>query len=233
MIAQRQLLAFCCALVIHLLIILVPFLDENPLMPQLTGTKSIQINLASTSASNITPDMPNDEQEDIAEDIEPEDSPVPEKIIEPVQEKPKTVTPAAIQPLSKKQQKQTRTAAKKSPNRPKRIKRSQSSRAKKTPPKVTAAAKVTTQATPLYYKNPKPAYPTLARKRNWQGTVILSIMVLKNGAVGEVIIHKSSGHQMLDNSALRTVKYWRFVPGMKNGIPVSMVVQVPIHFKLD
>ncbi len=232
MIAQRQLLAFCCALVIHLLIVLVPFLNENPLAPQLTGTKSIQINLASTSASNITPDMPNDEQEDIAEDIEQEESPVPEKIIEPVQEKPKTVIPASIQPSSKKQRKHTKTVARPSPDRPKSTKRTRSSRAPKSP-KVAAAAKVTTQAIPLYYKNPKPAYPTLARKRNWQGTVILSIMVLKNGAVGEVTIHKSSGHQMLDNSALRTVKYWRFVPGMKNGKPVSMMVQVPIHFKLD
>ncbi len=232
MIAQRPLLAFCCALVIHLLIVLVPFIDENPLAPQLTGTQSIQINLASTSVSNITPDMPNDEQEDIAEDIEQEEPPVPEEKIEPVQEKPKTVAPATIQPLAKKQVKQTRKVTRPSKDRSKGTKRTRSSRAKKAP-KVAAAAKVTTQATPIYYKNPKPAYPTLARKRNWQGTVILSIMVLKNGAVGEVTIHKSSGHQMLDNSALTTVKFWRFVPGMKNGVPVSMMVQVPIHFKLD
>ena len=42
------------------------------------------------------------------------------------------------------------------------------------------AVQVTSQATPLYYRNPKPPYPALARKRNLQGSVILSITVLAN-----------------------------------------------------
>lgn len=232
MIVQRPLLAFCSALVIHLLVILVPFIDENPLAPQLTGNTSIRIKLASTSVSNIAPDMPKDEQKDIKEDIEQEESPVPEETIEPVQKEPKTVLPTTIKQRSKKQVRQIEPAVKPSPAGPTGTKHTQLSQDKKTP-QVAAAAKVTSKATPLYYKNPKPAYPTLARKRNWQGSVVLSIMVLKNGAVGEVTIHKSSGHQMLDNSALKTVKTWRFLPGMKNGRPVRMVVQVPIHFKLD
>ena len=249
MIVQRLLPAFCCALAIHLLIILVPHISENPLAPQLTGNTSIQINLASTSVNNIAPDIPNDEQEeeevlkesppekkDITEDIPQEENSMLKEITEPILEEPETDIPTIIQAQSKNQLQQTETAVNPSPDSPKSENSAtditQSLQDNETA-KIAAAAQVTAQTTPLYYKNPKPAYPALARKRNWQGTVVLAIMVLENGTVGQVTIHKSSGHEMLDNSALKTVKTWHFLPGMKNGIPVSMEVQVPILFKLD
>ena len=36
--------------------------------------------------------------------------------------------------------------------------------------------------------------------------------VLPNGRVGEVVVEKSSGYEVLNQSALATVKKWRFIP---------------------
>lgn len=236
MIVQRLLPAFCCALSIHLLVILVPYFSENPLAPQLSGNKSIQINLASTSATNTTSDTPSDAQEEALVTPPPEQVETTEDSAEAIQKEPETIRPATIQAQPEKQLQQPETIATPSPKRIKNkhsdTSQTPSSQDSKTA-KIAAAAKVTSTNSPIYYKNPKPAYPALARKRHWQGTVVLAILVLNDGTVGQVAIHKSSGHEMLDNSALKTVKTWRFFPGVKNGIPVSMEVQVPIHFKLD
>ena len=232
MIVQRLPLAFCCAFIIHLLIILVPYIDAPPLAPQLPGKNSIQINLASTSVTDIASAVPKDEQKEPPQEPPPVQEEVMEENMEIIQEEPQTALPAAIQPHSEEQLQQRETAASPSPDTPTATDPVDSSQDKESTP-IAAAALVTSKATPIYYKNPKPAYPALARKQNWQGSVTLSIMVSENGAVDEVTIHQSSGHQMLDNSALKTVKTWQFLPGMKNGLPIAMKVQVTIHFKLD
>lgn len=88
------------------------------------------------------------------------------------------------------------------------------------------------EATPLYQYNPKPLYPPLARKRKWAGTVIIKTTVLSDGTSTMCVLHKSSGYEILDNSALRAVKKWRFLPGTVNGKPHRMMVLVPVHFIL-
>jgi protein TonB len=43
---------------------------------------------------------------------------------------------------------------------------------------------------------------------------------------------KSSGYDMLDQSALETVRArWRFIPARRDGVPVADTVQVPIRFR--
>ncbi len=88
-------------------------------------------------------------------------------------------------------------------------------------------------AAPLHQQNLKPEYPALARRRNWQGTVILSVTVSIEGKGQSIRIHSSSGHTILDTSALKTVNTWHFRPGTKNDKPVVMEVLVPVHFRLD
>ncbi len=88
------------------------------------------------------------------------------------------------------------------------------------------------KAKPIYHKNPKPAYPAIAKRRNWQGTTILLVNVSKQGEVKQVSIQKSSGYDMLDKSALSSIKGWHFLPGTENGRPVPMEVLIPVHFKL-
>lgn len=89
-----------------------------------------------------------------------------------------------------------------------------------------------TTAIPKYHENPKPHYPLIARRRGYHGLVILKVQVMADGEVGRVELRKSSGYSILDRSAIRTVKKWRFIPGSKGNIPISMWVEVPIRFEL-
>ena len=88
-------------------------------------------------------------------------------------------------------------------------------------------------AVPRYEVNFPPAYPSIARRRGYQGSVILSVKVLINGTAGELIIKKSSGHSILDRTALRAVKQWKFKPASRMGVPVTMWVDVPVRFILE
>ncbi len=85
---------------------------------------------------------------------------------------------------------------------------------------------------PDYGLNPKPQYPTMAKRYGYEGLVILNVHVLENGRVGKIELRKSSGYDILDNSALKAVKEWIFVPGMRNGKPASSWVVVPVRFNL-
>ncbi len=48
-------------------------------------------------------------------------------------------------------------------------------------------------------------YPLLARKRGWEGEVQLDIEVAANGTIANITIRQSSGHKLLDKSALDTL----------------------------
>ncbi|HLA26400.1 MAG TPA: energy transducer TonB [Syntrophales bacterium] len=88
-------------------------------------------------------------------------------------------------------------------------------------------------AAPRYGENSLPAYPLLARRRGYAGVVLLSAEILTDGSVGRVELKKPSGYELLDRSALLAVKGWKFSPGKKMGIPVTMWVDVPVRFELN
>lgn len=81
--------------------------------------------------------------------------------------------------------------------------------------------------------NPKPPYPLAARRQGTEGRVVLRAQVLEDGRCAEVRIVRSSGHTLLDDSALSTVRRWRFLPATRAGMAVSSWVEVPIHFQLQ
>jgi protein TonB len=83
-----------------------------------------------------------------------------------------------------------------------------------------------------YLDNPKPPYPPLARRMGEQGRVVLRVHVTPEGAAGEVLLHASSGSPRLDESALQTVRRWKFVPARRGAEPVAAWVLVPIAFTL-
>ena len=45
-------------------------------------------------------------------------------------------------------------------------------------------------------------------------------------------IKKSSGYDRLDQSALTTVKQWRFIPARKGEVAIPLWVNIPIKFQL-
>jgi protein TonB len=88
-------------------------------------------------------------------------------------------------------------------------------------------------AIPRYGLNREPYYPVTAREQGWQGTALLKVLVLKNGTVGSLEILRSSGYALLDRSALKAVKEWKFVPAQKDGQPIEMGVEIPVTFRLE
>jgi protein TonB len=86
---------------------------------------------------------------------------------------------------------------------------------------------------PKYAENPKPLYPREARKKGFQGEVVLKVEVLSNGLVGEVEVKQSSGHEILDRSALSAVKRWKFFPAKRGENAISFWVNIPIKFQLQ
>ena len=83
-----------------------------------------------------------------------------------------------------------------------------------------------------YLNNPVPAYPMVARRMGWQGRVVLSVEVLASGLPGQVKLHQSSGHDVLDNAAMQAVRGWRFVAARQSGQIVDKWFLVPIPFIL-
>ncbi len=85
-----------------------------------------------------------------------------------------------------------------------------------------------------YLNNPKPPYPSVARRRGWEGTVVLLLNLDKDGNPVSVDIADSSGHRILDKAALATVRRWRFQPATRDGEAVAASnVKVPIQFSLN
>jgi TonB family protein len=88
-------------------------------------------------------------------------------------------------------------------------------------------------ARPRYAENPKPIYPLEAREKGYEGEVVLKVEVLINGRVGQIEIKKSSGYELLDHSALTTVKQWRFIPAKKDDVAIPLWVNIPVKFQLQ
>jgi protein TonB len=84
-----------------------------------------------------------------------------------------------------------------------------------------------------YLNNPPPAYPAAAARQGWQGTVLLRVRVLSTGRVDTVEVQKSSGHKLLDEEAMVTVRAWQFTPSKRGDTPIDGWATVPIEFKVD
>lgn len=87
-------------------------------------------------------------------------------------------------------------------------------------------------ARPRYNRNPFPPYPSMARRRGYEGTVVLEVFVKENGSVGDLRVEASSSHPILDKTALDAVRTWKFEPGRENNRIVAMWVKVPVRFSL-
>lgn len=92
---------------------------------------------------------------------------------------------------------------------------------------------VITFAMPRYKDNPPPRYPRMAKRHGYEGRTVLEVEVFENGRVGKVFIAESSGFDVLDRAALKSVKKWIFVPGTENGQCVRQQVMVPVRFDLN
>lgn len=83
-----------------------------------------------------------------------------------------------------------------------------------------------------HLKNPAPQYPSLSRRLREQGKVLLELLILANGSVGEVRVKTSSGYERLDKAALDAVKAWRYLPAKRGGLAIPYRYLQPIEFSL-
>jgi TonB family protein len=79
----------------------------------------------------------------------------------------------------------------------------------------------------------KPEYPSIARRMNISGTVVLSVLVTETGRVEDVKVVRDPGRNVgLPQAAEKAVRQWTFVPAEKNGVAVKTWYMVPIPFVL-
>lgn len=80
---------------------------------------------------------------------------------------------------------------------------------------------------------PIPDYPRIARKMGIEGTVVLQIIVDKDGNPADIGLQQSSGSDILDEAALRASRKAKFVPALQNGKKVEMGVLLYYKFVLE
>ena len=79
-------------------------------------------------------------------------------------------------------------------------------------------------------KNPHPTYPLIARKKGWEGRVIIKAKIDREGNVSEIKVLESSGFKVLDNASLETLKKWKFTPAKIGNKFVADTVNIPVKF---
>jgi protein TonB len=81
-------------------------------------------------------------------------------------------------------------------------------------------------------RNPAPQYPAAAYTAGQEGVVLVRVQVSAEGAVADVRLEESCGFALLDQSALATVRHWRFSPARRAGLAVAHEILVPVRFQL-
>ena len=86
---------------------------------------------------------------------------------------------------------------------------------------------------PQVTKQVKADYTKEAMDNRIEGKVVLDVVVLSDGKVGDVKVSESlDSIYGLDKNAVAAMKQWQFKPGTKDGKPVAVRVNVEITFTL-
>lgn len=79
----------------------------------------------------------------------------------------------------------------------------------------------------------QPIYPPQAIRYRQEGTVMLLVLVGKDGLPKDIRVSQSSGFRALDREAIRTVSQWTFRPKTIDGVPVDGYAKIPLNFFLN
>ncbi len=121
------------------------------------------------------------------------------------------------------------------------------------PNTITVQSKVSTPPPPAPPAPPKPAgitapvqiagggavcqssyYPPIAIRLNQSGTTVVNVHIGADGGVQGVDIANSSGHDSLDQAAVKCIQSrWRYKPAMQNGQPVATAKEYAIKWVLQ
>jgi TonB family protein len=88
-------------------------------------------------------------------------------------------------------------------------------------------------STPRLLQEVKPQYTADAMRAKVQGSVWLECIVMPDGSVGAVRVTKSLDSVFgLDQEAIKAARQWKFVPGMRQGQPVPVLITIELTFTL-
>lgn len=89
-------------------------------------------------------------------------------------------------------------------------------------------------ASAVQYLQPPPiAVPAMSRRLGEKGTVVLRVLVDREGLPRQISLAQSSGFARLDEQALQAMRVARFKPHTEQGEPVEMLVLTPIQYELS
>ncbi|MCC7499955.1 MAG: energy transducer TonB [Bryobacterales bacterium] len=83
----------------------------------------------------------------------------------------------------------------------------------------------------MLIRQPKPAYPPLAKQARVQGVVRFQAIIGKDGTIQNLQL--MSGHPLLVQAAQEAVKQWIYKPTLLNGEPVEVVTIIDVNFSLS
>jgi protein TonB len=73
-------------------------------------------------------------------------------------------------------------------------------------------------------------YPPIAKRRRWEGTTVVELQFTAEGKVADIFVFEKSGHEILDEAAVKMVRSASPLPTPPEGL---RIVHVPIKFRLD
>jgi TonB family protein len=76
----------------------------------------------------------------------------------------------------------------------------------------------------------EPEYPDAAKAHHVQGSVVLDVLVGRDGRVQRLSVVR--GHPRLADAATDAVRQWRFEPMIRNGRPASFKTNITLTFAL-
>lgn len=240
---KRLIFPACVAALFHALFFLMP-LPSEPVPPSAsTHGTTMTVSLSVPSVQSIAAAKPEKKPEPVKEKFKKQkplkpkrEKPRPikkkkvakakQKVVEPVKEviqspPPEVVSgpdPAPEEPVVSKE---TVAQVQETDAKPEETQDAES-----TP----AVGGVQSNAKPTSVYAPEPRYPKVAIRRGYQGVVLLDILVNGDGEVKDVKVKKSSGHGVLDRSAVKGVKRWRF---SSTAAVRSTWVTLPVRFELN
>lgn len=85
---------------------------------------------------------------------------------------------------------------------------------------------------PIVLYNPAPRYTDDAIKSKVQGTVLLQVVIRKDGSVDNFKVLRSLGYGLDENAIREIATNWKFRPGTYNGQSVDVLATIEVTFTL-
>jgi len=76
-------------------------------------------------------------------------------------------------------------------------------------------------------------YPAIALRLNQEGVTTVKFHILPDGSVADAAVATSSGHDSLDDAAVRCVSTWTYKPAMQDGKPIEAPWQASVKWQIQ